>query len=222
MSHFQHKGVKIYHSATEFCTVQKMMIVPFIAKFPNNTNTMDCTKSDCQPLQQTLQTQKLLSVFSFPLQEIRSKQRCICMIRKVQTPGLNYHLPCTGDRPPLSLPTSSSNSIPSKLIPFLLILISELALLLVACGESETLTVLVCVRPDLTLYIDDAGILVINGRKLPGMVRLIPCSTYNKQIGKLSILLIPWTRYKPTNASIYQKETPVNELQVFAFQERHE
>lgn len=49
---------------------------------------------------------------------------------------------------------------------------SELALLLVARGESETLTALLR-GPDLTLYIEDAGIFVINGLKLPGMLRLI-------------------------------------------------
>lgn len=53
-------------------------------------------------------------------------------------------------------------------------LCSELALLLVARGESETLTVLLLFTgPDLTLYIEDAGIFVINGRKLPGLLRLI-------------------------------------------------
>lgn len=57
----------------------------------------------------------------------------------------------------------------------LLTLTSELALLLVACGESETLTALLLLGPVLTLYIDDAGILAINGRRLPGIVRLISC-----------------------------------------------
>lgn len=52
-------------------------------------------------------------------------------------------------------------------------LISELALLLVARGESETLTVRLRDGPDRTLYIEEAGIFVINGRKLPGMLRLI-------------------------------------------------
>lgn len=84
------------------------------------------------------------------------------------------YLPCTlgGDRPPLSLPISSSTS---KQRPLLLTLTSELALLLVARGESETLTVRLRAGPDpdLTLYIDDAGMFVINGLKLPGMVRLI-------------------------------------------------
>lgn len=54
----------------------------------------------------------------------------------------------------------------------LLTLTSELALLLVACGESEALTVFL-VAPDRTLYKEDAGILVIRGLKLPGIVRLI-------------------------------------------------
>lgn len=49
-------------------------------------------------------------------------------------------------------------------------------MLLVARGESETLTVLLRVGPDpdLTLYIEDAGMFVINGRRLPGIVCLIP------------------------------------------------
>lgn len=47
-------------------------------------------------------------------------------------------------------------------------------MLLVARGESETLIVRLLVGPaGLTLYIDDAGIFVINGLKLPGTVRLI-------------------------------------------------
>ncbi|KAJ6311883.1 hypothetical protein OIU77_013603 [Salix suchowensis] len=91
-----------------------------------------------------------------------------------------HHLPHRGDRPPLSLPISSSSSIPSKQRPLLLTLTSELALLLVARGESETLTALLLAGPDLTLYIEDAGILVIKGRKLPGMVRLMSCSIQNK------------------------------------------
>lgn len=61
-------------------------------------------------------------------------------------------------------------------MPLLLTLISELALLLVASGESETLIVLLRAGPDLTLYIEDAGIFVINGRKLPGMLLLMSCS----------------------------------------------
>lgn len=81
-----------------------------------------------------------------------------------------------GDRPPLSLPISSSISLASKQRPLLLTLISELALLLVARGESETLTVLLRDGPDRTLYIEEAGIFVINGRRLPGMLRLISCS----------------------------------------------
>ena len=58
----------------------------------------------------------------------------------------------------------------------MLTLTSELALLLVAIGDSETLIVRLRVGPDLTLYMEDAGIFVINGRKLPGMVRLISCA----------------------------------------------
>lgn len=45
---------------------------------------------------------------------------------------------------------------------------SELAVLLVACGESEKLIVLLLDElPDLTLYIDEAGMLVTCGRILP-------------------------------------------------------
>lgn len=55
----------------------------------------------------------------------------------------------------------------------LLTLGSELALLLVARGEPEILTVLLCVCPDLTLYIEDAGIFVIKGRRFPGILRLM-------------------------------------------------
>ncbi|GJW59371.1 hypothetical protein Tco_0108706 [Tanacetum coccineum] len=62
----------------------------------------------------------------------------------------------------------SSSMFPSKHRPLLFTLISELALLLVARGESETLIVRLLVGPGLTLYIDDAGILVINGLRLPG------------------------------------------------------
>lgn len=93
------------------------------------------------------------------------------------------HLPrmLEGDRPPRSLTISSSCSLPSKQRPLLFTLTSELALLLVARGESETLIVLLLVGPDLTLYIDDAGIFVINGRRLPGMLLLISCSKNSNQ-----------------------------------------
>lgn len=86
-----------------------------------------------------------------------------------------HHLPrkLPGDRMPLSLLTSSSASPPSMHRP-LLTLNSELQLLLVASGESEMLVVLL-VAPDLTLYIEDAGMFVIRGRRLPGIVRLISC-----------------------------------------------
>lgn len=55
----------------------------------------------------------------------------------------------------------------------LLMLGSELALLLVARGESELLVVLFFVCPDLVLYREEAGILVTSGRRLPCMVRLM-------------------------------------------------
>ncbi|KAK9215215.1 hypothetical protein WN944_007219 [Citrus x changshan-huyou] len=68
----------------------------------------------------------------------------------------------------------SSSSLPSKIKELLLALGSELALLLVARGESVTLTVLLFVDPDLTLYMEEAGMFVISGRKLPElMLRLI-------------------------------------------------
>lgn len=71
---------------------------------------------------------------------------------------------------PCSLPTS----LPSKQTEALLTLGSELALLLVARGESELLIVLLFVGPDLILYIEEAGILVTSGRRLPPcMLRLI-------------------------------------------------
>lgn len=87
----------------------------------------------------------------------------------------SYHLPrkLAGDRTTFSLLISSS-TFPSKQRALLLTLTSELALLLVARGESDTLIVLLLVGPDdRTLYIEDAGIFVIIGRRLPGMVRLI-------------------------------------------------
>lgn len=74
---------------------------------------------------------------------------------------------------PLSLLLSlSSTSLPSKQLELLLTLSSELALLLVARGESETLTDLLFVPPDLTLYIEEAGMFVIIERRLPEL-RLI-------------------------------------------------
>lgn len=66
-------------------------------------------------------------------------------------------------------------------IPLLFTLISELALLLVASGESEMLVVFL-LGPDLTLYIDDAGMFVIRGLRLPGIVRLISCTTQHLRI----------------------------------------
>lgn len=51
---------------------------------------------------------------------------------------------------------------------------SELVVLLVASGESEALTVLLFEElPDLTLYIEEAGMLVTRGRRLPWMLRLM-------------------------------------------------
>uniref|UniRef100_A0A7N0RGQ2 Uncharacterized protein n=1 Tax=Kalanchoe fedtschenkoi TaxID=63787 RepID=A0A7N0RGQ2_KALFE len=74
------------------------------------------------------------------------------------------HLPhmLDGVRTPRSLPLSSSISLMSRVRQLLLTLSSELPLLLVARGESETLMVLPRVGgpppdPDRTLYIEDAG-----------------------------------------------------------------
>lgn len=95
---------------------------------------------------------------------------------------LFHHLPCklAGDLQPLSLPASSSFSLASKQMPLLLqTLISELALLLVASGESVTFIGLPRVCPDLTLYIDDAGMFVISGLRFPGMVLRISCFHHN-------------------------------------------
>lgn len=55
----------------------------------------------------------------------------------------------------------------------LLTLISELALLLVARGDSDMLTALLREGPGLTLYVEDAGMFVINGRRLLGMLLLM-------------------------------------------------
>lgn len=52
-------------------------------------------------------------------------------------------------------------------------LCSELALLLVARGEPDALTALPLIKPDLTLYKDDAGMRFINGRRVLGMLRLM-------------------------------------------------
>ncbi|GFY83767.1 proline-rich family protein [Actinidia rufa] len=53
---------------------------------------------------------------------------------------------------------------------------SELALLLVARGESEPLAVVLLLEPDPTLYTEEAGAFVIRGCRLPGMLCLISCS----------------------------------------------
>lgn len=66
-------------------------------------------------------------------------------------------------------------SLPSIQTEMLLTLGSELALLLVARGESEMLVVLLFVGPDLILYIEEAGILFTSGCRLPCMLRLISC-----------------------------------------------
>lgn len=79
----------------------------------------------------------------------------------------NRYLPCKLERILLPLLTSSYAPGPSTHRALLLTLISELALLLVASGESETLKVLLLFAPDL---MEDAG---ISERRLPGTVRLI-------------------------------------------------
>lgn len=78
------------------------------------------------------------------------------------------------DQFPCSLRASlTSASLPSKQVNALLTLGSELALLLVARGESELLVALFFVPPDLILYIEETGILVTTGRRLPCMLRLM-------------------------------------------------
>lgn len=63
----------------------------------------------------------------------------------------------------------------------LLTLGSELVVLLVASGESEALTVLLFEElPDLTLYIEEAGMLVTRGRILPWKLRLMSCGRETK------------------------------------------
>lgn len=80
---------------------------------------------------------------------------------------------------PLSLPKWLSISLSSKQNE-LFTLGSEPALLLVARGESDTLRVLLLVEPVLTLYIDEAGMFVINGLRLPGTLRLMSCKEMNR------------------------------------------
>jgi hypothetical protein len=81
---------------------------------------------------------------------------CTCITRlHIWAESVLGHLPIpcwlAGEEFPFSLPKSlSSISLPSKQTKLFLILGSELALLLVARGESAALTVLI-VEPDLTL-----------------------------------------------------------------------
>ncbi|KAL8102831.1 hypothetical protein AgCh_027375 [Apium graveolens] len=73
--------------------------------------------------------------------------------------SISYHLPLTlaGNGTPLLLLKSSSNSLVYTHRALLLKLTSELALLLVARGESETLAVLLLgAGPDITLYMEEA------------------------------------------------------------------
>lgn len=67
----------------------------------------------------------------------------------------------------------SSTLISSRQFVPLLTLGSELALLLVARGESEELIVLLFGGPDLTLYTEEAGVLVTRGRRFPGILLVI-------------------------------------------------
>lgn len=54
-------------------------------------------------------------------------------------------------------------------------------MLLVASGESETLIVLLFeALADLTLYVEEAGMFVTTGRKLPWMLRLMSCGRETK------------------------------------------
>lgn len=56
-------------------------------------------------------------------------------------------------------------------------------MLLVASGdESETFIGLPRVCPDLTLYIDDAGMFVISGLRFPGIVLRISCFHHHKRL----------------------------------------
>lgn len=57
----------------------------------------------------------------------------------------------------------------------MLILGSELALLLVASGESETLPVLFFVKLDRVPFAEEAETRVSTGRKVPLTLRLISC-----------------------------------------------
>lgn len=105
--------------------------------------------------------------------------RTLMLFKYAELPKVwKLYLPRTlaGDWPHLSLPISSSTSLLSKQMPFWFTLNSELALLLVAWGEPETLIVRPWWDPDLTLYKEDAGMFVIKGRKLPGMVLRISYS----------------------------------------------
>lgn len=110
------------------------------------------------------------SNFHSLIMEIIGRKICRLVIKFIF-----LHLPrmLAGDLTTLSLLTSSSISLASAHSALLLTLTSELALLLVARGESETLSVLLLVDPDLTLYIEEAGMLVIRGRRFPGIVRRI-------------------------------------------------
>ena len=88
------------------------------------------------------------------------------------------HIPCwlAGEKFPLSNPKSlCSISLPSRQGELFLRLGSELALLLVARGESVALIDLLFAVPDLTLYIEEAGMFVTSGRRLPWTLRLISC-----------------------------------------------
>jgi hypothetical protein len=73
-------------------------------------------------------------------------------------------------------------SMPSKHIRLLLTLGSELALLLVARGESETLIGLPLVDPDRALCTDDAGMFVIRGCKLFGMLLRMSCVQHHSSV----------------------------------------
>lgn len=88
------------------------------------------------------------------------------------------HIPCwlADEEFPLSNPKSlSSISLPSRQGELFLRLGSELALLLVARGDSVALTVLLFAAPDLTLYIEEAGMFITSGRRLPWTLCLISC-----------------------------------------------
>ncbi|CAL9187928.1 unnamed protein product [Musa hybrid cultivar] len=104
-----------------------------------------------------------------------SNQVLQCSISRIPTAG--EHLP------PFSLVRSSSISFPSRQLVLLLTLCSELAVLLVARGESETPTVLLLVGPDLT-YTDKAGTFVMDGQYITICLNAISSDFFDSVLPK--------------------------------------